>query len=57
LDIIDHAVINAVLDWLEIDGIKLVGSMLADPCHEAVLCRDLEVFIAGFGCPLVVFGV
>lgn len=57
LDVVDHATINAVLDRLKSFDIALNDSLFANTRHKAVLRIDLEVFVCGLGCPLIVFCV
>jgi hypothetical protein len=43
-----------VLDWVKAIRIDLIDSFFANSCKKAVLCGDFEVFIARFGCPIVI---
>ena len=57
LEVVDLAVLNAVLDRLKTFGVKLADSIFADACHKAVLRSDLEIFVFSLRYPLVVLGV
>ena len=57
LEVVDLAVLNAVLDRLESFGVKLADSIFADACHKAVLRSDLEVFVSSLRDPLTVLSM
>ena len=57
LEVVDLAVLNAVLDRLKTFGVKLADSIFADACHKAVLRSDLEIFVFSLRYPLAVLGV
>ena len=57
LEVVDLAVLNAVLDRLKTFGVKLADSIFADACHKAVLHSDLEVFVSSLRDPPIVLSM